>query len=340
VNAEAVDRLVTTLERKIGRSWVAMVEFLRKRNKLGAVEAAVRRGDVDGAVDGIVKAAARFADDVNAGFQIAQAAAARWLDGEVTDRLIRYDISNERAVAWMRSNRLQLGGGISQELRESIGDTIADGLRQGRNPLSIARDIRDGLGLTAHQRRIVRNYRKALETRDFSDALGRELRDGRYDRGILAAQRDGVPLPREKINAMVDRYRQRMIAHRAETIARTEALRAAHAGQHELFQSAVDGGDIKERQLVRRWLHRNRGKHNRDFHHVMNGQTRGLNEAFKSGLGNLLKYPGDRYAPARETVNCRCVVTTRYIRSPAARAGFEAGSALANLQARIETAVR
>jgi hypothetical protein len=321
-----MERLVATLERRIGRGWLAMVEFLRRRNRLRAVEAAVRRNDVGGAVDGIINAALRFGDEVNGAFQVAQHQAAKWLDGEVTDRLIGYDASNERAVAWMRSNRLQLRGGISAELRASIGETIADGLREGSNPLTIARDIREGLGLTAYQRQIVRNYRRGLESRDFADSLGRELRDGRYDRSILAAQRDGRALPRAQIETMVERYRQNSIAHRAKTIARTEAIRAAHAGAHELFQSAVDDGHVQPQNLVRRWTHRNRGPHNREFHHTMNGQTRGLREAFTSGHGNALMYPGDPNASAEETVNCRCVVSTRYIRSPSARFDFQVGS--------------
>ncbi len=330
---EEMDALTSALQRKLGSAWADMVEWLRRNNKLKAVERAIARGDVQGALAGIEQAAAKFAADVNGAFTLAQQRAARWLDGEVTDKLIRYDAANERAVSWMRQNTLELVRGINTEQRSIIHAAMTDGLERGESPLTIAREIRDSIGLTAHQRKAVRSYRRSLEQGDFADALGRQMADGRYDRGILAAQREGKAIPRAQINRMVERYRQIAINTRAETIARTEAIRSAHQGSHELFSDAVANGDVGEHQLVRSWVHRNRGRNNRDFHHVMNNQRRGLNEAFISGLGNAIMFPGDPTAPAEETINCRCTVTTRFIRNPRVASTFAASGTRAPLGA-------
>jgi hypothetical protein len=72
-------------------------------------------------------------------------------------------------------------------------------------------------------------------------------------------------------------------------------------------------GDLDADQLERTWNHHPgaKGKYDREFHVSMHGQKRAYGEQFETGLGNLLWYPGDPDAPARETIKCGCVVTTR-----------------------------
>ena len=109
---------------------------------------------------------------------------------------------------------------------------------------------------------------------------------------------------------MVGRYRERYLRFRAETIARTEALRAVHQSSEEAYRQAVDQGQLDPGALVRTWItaadERVRGSHR-----AMMGQQRGFDETFTSGVGNRLRFPGDPNAPASETVRCRCVLTTR-----------------------------
>jgi len=328
MNAEEMDKLVTTLRRRYGREWAEMVEYLRRTNKLRAVANAIARRDVDAALAGIDRAAKAFAQQVNAGFSLAQQRTARWLNERV-DAPIRWDVANTRSVAWMQQNTLSAVRGITNETREMVRTAMSEGLAAGTNPKAIAREIRDSIGLTRHQRAQVQSYRRALEQGDFANALGRELADGRYDRTIMAAQRDGRALSRTEVNRMVDRYRAGAVKRRAETIARTEAIRSAHEGQRELFQEAIDDGDVEAKQLVRTWVHYNGGKHPRDFHQQMHGQVRGHDEPFRSGLGNDVMFPGDPDAPPEETINCRCTITIRYVRNDAARSRMRSRSAVA-----------
>lgn len=117
-----------------------------------------------------------------------------------------------------------------------------------------------------------------------------------------------------QINRMVQRYAERMLAYRSRVIARTEALWAVNAGNDNMYRQAIERGQLEIGNIVRQW---NTARDNRvrDSHVGMNGQRRGLNEAFVSGFGNELRYPGDRNAPAFETIQCRCVVSTRIQRN-------------------------
>ena len=46
----------------------------------------------------------------------------------------------------------------------------------------------------------------------------------------------------------------------------------------------------------------------RDTHISLNGKKAMQGDAFVTSAGNSLKYPGDPSAPAREVINCHCVL--------------------------------
>lgn len=307
---EELDRLLTAVEAELGREWVDTVAWLRDQNALDDVEARLVAGDVAGAVQGVEDAATRYAAAVADGYLVAGQAAAAWLDGLVDDALVTFDGTNQRAVLWAQRNQIQLRGGVTLEQREVIRGAIADGVGAGRNPREVARDIRDSLGLTETQRQHVASYRRALEDGDFGNALGRELRDGRSDKLLRRLAREGEALSPAQVDKMVERYHRNYVAHRAETIARTEALRAVHQGADEAFAQAVDLGQIDRDQLEFEWLAGSPPR-TRDWHASMSGQVRAYGEPFKSGQGYALMYPGDPSAPVSETARCRCKRTAR-----------------------------
>jgi hypothetical protein len=305
--------LVAEVERRLGGSWHDAIEHLRDINSIDDIADAVHRGDIDGAVQGVAQAAKAFAADEHGAYVDSGERAAAWLDSAVPDKLVRFDATNTRAVAWAKANQLDMVREVTGEQRDLIRRVIADGVAAGRNPREVARDLRDSSGLTDYQAKIVANYRTALESGDLAGALGRELSDGRDDRSVAAAMRDGRAIPQAQIDKMVERYRSNWVGFRAETIARTEGLRVVHQGTEEMFQQAVDNGDVDDDALEREWNHASVGKDPRESHEAMNGQKRGLGEAFESGDGASLKYPGDPDADPSETLNCRCVVSTRLV---------------------------
>lgn len=307
--------LVAQFESVLGPGWVEVVDFLRANNDLDAVASAVERGDVDGAVQGLADAARRFSTLVDAQQDAAGRAAAEWLDGKTSSgTLVSYDANNPRAVNAARVNQYQLIREISTEQRQMVRQVVTRAVAQGRGPLEAAKEIRQGIGLTAAQEAIVENYRRELRDGRYDDALARELSSGHSDRTVRSARDGGRSLTEAQIATAVDRYRDNWTAYRAETIARTESLRAVHEGTEELFRQATERGDVDHADLEREWV---TGPHTgrdspRPIHRVMDGQRRSLGDFFLDGAGNRLAYPGDPSAPANTTINCRCVVSTRY----------------------------
>ncbi len=302
--------LFELVERQLGRSWIDIVEWLREHNALDEVDARLAVGDAEGVVRAVSDAAERFAADVTAGYVTAGQKAASWLDAKATS-IIRFDVTNKRAVAWSSQNKLEMVRGFTQEQREVTNKVITEGVRAGTNPREVAKEIRGSIGLTPNQVDHVASYRRALESGDYANALGRELSHGQSDRSIAAAQSKGTALSAEQIDTAVDRYRANYIAYRAEVIARTEALRAVHAGNEELFRQAIERGDIDADAITRTWNPEG-GPRTRASHRAMKGQTRSFGEMFTTGAGIDIAYPGDPNAPIEETAQCRCAISTRF----------------------------
>jgi len=88
---------------------------------------------------------------------------------------------------------------------------------------------------------------------------------------------------------------------RANTIARTEVVRASNAGSFTQALLLTESGDLKE------WVATEDSRTREDHVHA-DGQRVPVNAMFSVG-GWAMAYPGDDTAPAGETVNCRCTVT-------------------------------
>lgn len=228
----------------------------------------------------------------------------------VISQPVFFDQTESLAVQAMRANRGKLIREFAISQREAVTETIVDGIRRGVNPLQQARNFRDSIGLTAHQTKSVNNFRNMLQTQD-RQVLARQLRDRRFDPTVRAALNNKRPLTQRQINRMVERYRERMLKFRAETIGRTEALRAVHEANDISFNQAVDSGNLQRQDLEDTWIVVSDNKL-RDSHSFMSGQRRDFGDPFLSGNGNRLRFPGDPQAPADDTVQCRCSRLTRF----------------------------
>jgi len=202
---------------------------------------------------------------------------------------------------------------LSTEALAAVRTTIAQGVQDGRNPVDVARDVRAHIGLTARQAQAVMNYRRALEAGDKA-ALERGLRDKRFDSSVARAIRDDKPLGKDKIDKMVERSRARYLKYRAETISRTEAIRAVNQGAVLAWRQQIDAGKIGADEVVKRWIYTpdSRTRHAHRTIPAMNKDGVGIDDAFQSELGPI-RYPGDPQAAAANVVNCRCTMVIRYV---------------------------
>lgn len=305
-----VERLLGSAERKVARQILDVLALVRSEIDIDEIAQLLTLGRVEQAATYAVAAAGRFSTAIRdeAYLAAAQEMADR-LEAGLTGVIIDFDTTNERAVNRMRATRLRLVQNFDADQRAMVREVFTQAVRDGLNPNDSARRIRDSIGLTERQARAVDNFRRLLREGS-SEALRRELRDKRFDRTVARSIRDGEALTEDQINRMVGRYEDRYRQYRSRVIARTETLRAVHEGAEDMIDQAIEDGDVDSEEIVREWITA-RDERVRFSHSFMDGQQRTQGEPFISGDGNELMYPGDFGAPAADTIQCRCVVTTR-----------------------------
>ena len=276
---------------------------------LDDLEALLLAGRMEEALETAVRAGiVRFADESAAVYTAAGQSASAFL-ADALEVTISFNQVNERAVNFMQQERLRLIREFSAEQRRATREALVDGITRGANPREQAIAFRESIGLTRKQQRAVNNFRNMLEDND-AEVFSRKLRDKRFDRKIRRAIQNDKPLTQDEISRMTTRYKDRYIKYRSEVIARTEALRAVHSGNNEGFEQAIENGDLDKDQLKKTWNTAGDDRV-RDTHELMDRQEVKWGEDFTSPSGSGLQYPGDPNAPGAETIQCRCVMTTR-----------------------------
>lgn len=300
--------LIARMEPRLRNAFLNAVAAAKDAITLETLVALLEGGRVEEALSAAAAAGAiSLSNEYAAVFIIAGQEGAAFLE-DVLEVVVSFNQVNQRAVNVMQQERLRLITNFTAEQRAATRSALVDGIRRGLNPVDQARNFRDSIGLTARQQAAVENYRRLLETGS-AEALQRELRDRRFDSTVRRAIRSGEPLTAVQVDRMVRRYNERFIKFRAETIARTEALRAVHAGTDETYRQAIADGLLDVDQLQRKWVTA-RDERVRSSHRGLNGLIRTIDETFPGAAG-ALRFPGDPAAPAAETIQCRCVLSTR-----------------------------
>ena len=278
---------------------------LRAGLTLAGLEREISRGLTSQVVERVSRAAARRIETalVDAYVESGKATASSFMRGRLGIS-IDFDQTAQEVVGFVRQLRVDLVREITDQQRAAILEAITDGIQRGINPREVARTFRNTIGLTRKQVLAVNRYRAALE-KGSVEALRRQLRDRRFDPTVQRAIASKEPLSREQVDRMVDRYRERFLQFRAETIARTEGLAAVQAGADQMYGQAIAEGAIDADALTTEW-NTAKDERVRRSHAFMHGQKRKFGVPFLSGDGNLLRYPGDRFAPASDRVKCRC----------------------------------
>jgi hypothetical protein len=308
-----LDALLDHQEAGSARVFRAAVAALRSDLDLNELADLIAQGRVADALDRLRHVAEELGAASNLAFVASGRDTASFLTGAGVGR-VTFDQVNVGAVAAMQRNTLSLVREFTAEQARATSAALVSGVEAGTNPTAQARDFRDSIGLTERQWGHVASYRAALgrvglDDQAQQDALGRALRDRRHDAQVLHAARDARPIPPAKVDQMVERYAARYVAHRSRVIGRTEALRAVHQGNEESYRQAIEAGTIDADKLTRKWVTRLDGRE-RESHLLLNDQERGWGEPWITAFG-ALRYPGDPDAPARETIQCRCVIATR-----------------------------
>lgn len=304
--AQMIQTMMGKTESGVQRLFMQMVNSIKDNVTLEQLASLLAQNNTDGAMKLLNNYIQRFANGVVSFMPVTAAATAGFLDGALRVGL-GFNPTIQNAVNMMQNNQMRLINNFTEQQRQVTRLALADGIAAGDNPLQMARNFVDSVGLTADQYSAVQSYRAALENQSAS-ALTRQLRDARFDPSVLANATGDRVLTDDQIDNIVNRYTERYVQYRANTIARTEALRSVHQSADAMIQQAIDSGNVQQEQLIQTWLTAGDGKV-RDSHSDMDGQQQTYGTPFQSGLGNMLSYPGDPSAPAEDVVNCRCTLT-------------------------------
>ena len=228
-----------------------------------------------------------------------------------------FDGRATRAEAWARNHVGGLVTNIVNEQLDALRETIGQQIAAGEGPRSVAVRIagrkgpqgREGgiIGLSKAQTGYLANAREELTMLD-PKYFDRKLRDRRFDPLVRKAIRDGKPLSKTDMDRIARRYSDRMLKHRADTIARTESITALRAGRREGIQQGIEAGSINPQRVRRVWS-ATLDSRTRPDHAQVDGQSvDGMETPFVLPDGSQMLYPGDTSlgASASQTIACRC----------------------------------
>ncbi|SNT19623.1 Phage Mu protein F like protein [Sphingopyxis indica] len=252
----------------------------------------------------------------------------------------RFDMTNPRAEARIRTEAAARVTGYVDEQIETARRVIADGFARGDGPQNIATDIagrinpisgrRQGgiVGLSDPQAGYVDSMRARLLSGDpdemakvlgsfdkdgkWKPGTGMTLRDRRYDGAIkraIAAIAKGKPNPltRDKIDEMTAKYADRLLARRAEDVARTETAQGVMMARAEATAQALDRDALDDQAVEKTWRHLGGIDDARDTHLAMHGRSvTGLTMPFILPDGSVMQHAHDPAGGAKNNVNCRC----------------------------------
>lgn len=257
-DSDRLIKLMASVDKKFQRRFLDTVRTIRSAHTLDQLEALIIAGRVEEALVSAEIASLQLSNYFGDAFILSGNETAKVIENAL-EVIVNFDQVNTRALNAMTRNQLRLVREFVSEQRRATRVAMIDGIERGINPRDMARAFRDSIGLTAKQQTYVINYRTQLQSLD-SKALGRKLRDRRFDRTIQAAIKNDKPLTSAQIDKMVERYQQRWVKYRSEVIGRTEALSSVHEGTDEMYQQAIDSGTLDLEELIRTWDSSNDGR--------------------------------------------------------------------------------
>lgn len=332
---EQLEQIIDNFEPTIRRAFLEAIETIRSDIIIEEIIARLEKGDVSGAVNAVPVDSVAFYPLVeairqtyNAGGIAAVSALPRLSSPSGQKVIVRFDARNIRAEQWLSQHSSTLITNIIRDQQQAIRSVLTTGMVNGRNPRSVALDIvgrvekvtgkRTGgiIGLTSKQASFVENARQELNSGQpeaLKSYLNRVRRDKRFDSTVLKAMNNGEPISKTTITKMLNRYEASLLKLRGDTIARTEALESVNTSQQEAFQQVLDKTAYTDQDIQREWRCASDDRV-RDSHLMMNRQkVKGMQTPFITPDGYKLRYPHDSSlgAPARETINCRCIQLIR-----------------------------
>lgn len=335
-------RIADTLSPRIKKKFLAAMESLRSKANIKKVADALSTGNeralfaalgfnsipamlgpvTDEFIGGMMKSGVATATQAAAGY------AGMKLQS-------RFDILNPKTIEFAGNYTFDLVRRIEVEQREVVRQIVSSVVNRG-TPTAGAASLRrimtgeelstvagervvQAIGLDPRRAQALLNYRNMLESGNRSGALARDI-GGRAERTVNAAMRDGT-MTGDKIDALVESYRSRLMAQRAAAISHTESMRAVNMGGRAAWEQVFEQNPNIDRQKVTRHWVATSDNLTREAHREIvqfNPDGVGMDEPFHLPDGRTIMFPHDPDADADLTINCRCTVIVRLNEVPEA----------------------
>jgi uncharacterized protein YceH (UPF0502 family) len=329
---QRLGELIEKLEPETERAFLEAIEDIKSEIILREIVERLERQDIEGAIEALHIEPSAFRplsealrQAFNQGGILTIQNMPRLSDPMGGRVVLRWNTQNQRAEAIIRELSSTAITNITEDTRQMVREKIEAGYALGQGPRAIAvgiagrmnritKTLEGGLlGVTAQRARTIEKARVALLTGDVEGMkhyLTLSRRDKRFDRTIVRAIQEKQALQPDQVSRVIATLRDRYVRARAELIARTETMTSVMAAKHEAYQQGLDAAGRDASLVTRKW--RSAGDRRvRHTHMVMNGQVvQGMDLAFQSPSGAMLRYPGDRSlgAGANEIIACRCDV--------------------------------
>jgi hypothetical protein len=275
------------------RAWAAI------RESLSDAELArlIASGQIDQIIDdalldrAFIPLRARLRKAIEKGFDatVKDLPKAGKVDGTIA---VAFDTLNPKVIEAVRQLETRVITDLKDDVKETVRAFVENGLRDGRAPRSIARELRGMIGLSPDQLEQVQNFRDALEGKNGRSVTDYTLRNKTVDR-LLAKG----PLTEEQIDRYTDVYRKARIAQNANTISHTATLDSYKLGQQLSWEDARANGVIPPGyELWKTWVQIDRPT-KREEHIPLNGETVPFDQPYSNG----------QMIPGEDDYNCACI---------------------------------
>lgn len=157
--------------------------------------------------------------------------------------------ANPESLARLQQQDLSRITALTRESQEAVRAVLERGLAAGRNPKDLARELQGIAGLNTRQAEALRRFRTQLEAQAQQEVVDRVASaKGPVSARLLMAERS------QQIDRAVARRRAEYVAGRAETIARTETMRAIADGKRLQRERLVAEGALDPDAWEQEWI--------------------------------------------------------------------------------------
>ncbi len=193
------------------------------------------------------------------------------------DTEINYPTFQARAIRWARGHAAKLVTGITSAQKSQLRKVINLHKKRGETDRQIAAIVKEHIGLDKRSSQALSGYQ---------DRMAARVADG----DITGAR--GAKL--------VQTYRRRLLAFRAESIGRTELINGVNQTQLNLWAEAAKRGILDDDELVKEWVGILRDGRICKHCYALHGQRRKIGEKFVAPTdGQAMDSPGKH-------TRCRC----------------------------------